>query len=579
MSLLKGKTAFLIAWAIATGGLAFSIYHDTKVEVSGEAVGAIEKVIGNVQVKPDAKIIWRDAFQGQLISFNDSISTGPSGEATINIKNTKPLRLGPNSVITLKSQSAGSKEITIDLSRGFLEAEKGNVGKNNSAISKGEVTSIQIRAGTSTYSLSAKNSELSLFKDSINGNAKVVGASGSIVLKEDGKTAGRALEQVSKSEKSDYRPLESSTVSEIDLSKDSSGLNSLMMITGSSKDGVIELKQPVALAPTPPPKKIQEPPKKPVIDTTVTINNDLVPRIIAPGNGSTGWIDQPLSTLGSQSIAVTIEPPKQPPTPGSLWRPFVGAVTPGALAPLAKVSIKEWFGAPELRQQTILINLAEAQGVLKANDGPEPQMEFAFKPGCEVSSTGSPQKTLGILHTVKFNSMQSLAQGAIRLGFDRWNQGAVTSVRWEKMGPTTHAITIKYPADLGRLNGLMQNGAFSLTKSAGIGSSPSIYLVRKREVIARLDGTPPPGGLGILRQLLGAELAFYGSAESYISGPVSFNDILNSTKDPSAKIYVLTFAGKTVGIDQEFIKDPAVQDFLKSGNATFFKGPIQKMAD
>lgn len=604
----SSKVLFLCGWTLGTGLLGLSLYKDNQPDKDlrnlgqTETVGAIEIMNGDVQVKPDARIIWRPGFEGQLLSNNDSISTGPNGQAIINIQNSKPLRLGPNSVITIRSRQDqnNNRDVIIDLTRGYLQAEKGTV-KNHKSLANHQASEIKIRSGNQTYAIGTnRNTEFALLRNDRDTNAQVLKSQGSVSLKSNNGSIASAIKPIAN--QSSFASIESQALEkhdrsfEINLEPENSRIQqnpaNLMLISPAlaNDTNVIELKPLMPLKEI----KVNEPKEKftPVLKQPEKLNlkfglaarvnlGDLskyIPQVTIPRPDSIGWVYQDANQIANITIPIRVRHPSVDLLSGFSWTPVIGGSKSASLGALSMESAEiTWRGSPIYQPQTIIANLSQASAIIQQAPNKSGSLALSIKPGAILQGPEGKKRTVfGKPQTIQLKAITSLGSGPIRVALDSWQTRPNKSqIHWGASGVKPISIILKSASDLPKLFPYMLPGRFQLYRTA-FSNNTGIFLVSKKKVIAKVEG--PIGGLANLhklRAILGSNFMYRGRGDDYIGGAEAYAAIKDKYK--ADKIYVLK-SGRFIGINQEFIKkNQAVKEFLKSDKAIFFRAPIQRI--
>lgn len=573
----KGRLIFLTIWSVITGGLVFSIIYEPPEQLGGPKIGIIQDAAGTVQVKPDAQILWRDAGKGFLLGYNDSISTGSASSTTINISNAKPITLGPNSVVTIRSSKGSKKELLIQLERGVLEAAKGKVAKNNQTLSGERVQNIKIRAGKSTFSLGGTNTELTIVKDKINSEAKVVKASGNITVRKKGSASLSKLGEIHVKGGDTKTNFKRSTSQgfEIDLKNKLEEASRKKLAAKTPLEP--EKKKPKKKKLKSVPQTRPEPPKVDLKKYSIVesaVAKKFVPEIVFPKREWVAWTQDSLEKVKRGKFTLNLTKPRNRPPALYAWAPAIIGLAQG------KFNSKEWVGRGALKAQKISINLAQAQDVATITQFPFQQLTISLRPGAHLINrqTKKREKAYGEPFRIRIRSLSALGTGQILLRFGKWDFNPISRrLLWEKPFDPVASIWLKSASDLFRIRGLIKPGKFSLSRPRLTPRGRGIYIVKNYNVIGQVKGMLKKEHLNRLRQKLEADFIFKGMANAYIGGLAQFN-AANAKGSLPDKIYILN-SGKFIAISQKFLKEnKSVQQFLDSNTAAFFRSPIKAIS-
>lgn len=166
----------------------YYLWEDYKNEVDPDQKEANKKSIGlltgkndNVKRKTDYSLYWNKIDQGEKVYNGDSIRTGASSFATIQLYNSTEVELSENSLITLQEQDQG---LNVKFKSGDMQTKSGNAS-----------VSIEVN---NTKLNPAQNSELKL-KTSADNKTEIIVQKGTATLKGvDNKTTELSKEKILK---------------------------------------------------------------------------------------------------------------------------------------------------------------------------------------------------------------------------------------------------------------------------------------------------------------------------------------------------------------------------------------------
>lgn len=576
MSENKVKIIFVMVWSLITGAIVTSILYEPNEQAIGENIAILENVSGTVQVKPDAKILWRDIDQGYIMSFNDKVSTGRNSRASINIKNFKTFTLGPDSLFTIRQPKGDKREILIDLERGFLETKTRPKSSNNRQIVSSPNTKITIRSGQKSYNLSGRGSDIAILKKKIGGEAKVVGAQGDITVRRKGSNSTERVEKIQRYEDVDFYLRDKASRFEVDLP---------VIPKEIEKVEEPELPLPKKVLPAKiemPKPRVPEPIEAPKMEFAMISEKSArkyIPSIHSPENGWIAWVKAPIQSVKNSSFTIRLAPPKSRPPKNISWIPIIAGVPQGKLSSLSQGAGIFWKGQSKIKSQKIKLMMSKAETILIERNRPFPEIRLKIRAGAMVKLKQQPQATMVLdesSQTLKIRSLNSIQSGSIRIHFREWDfRKSSRKLIWEKPFIKKTSISLKSIRDFKKISGLMKNGRFSLDRPNRSLSGHGIFLVRDHEIVAKVEGAlGSPENLSRLQKRLSCQFIYEGTANAYIGGLQEFRKMERQGKLPK-KIYILN-SGNFIGINQKFMKDnPSVQRFLNSNTSAFFRSPIK----
>ena len=594
-SMGNGKLIFFSVWVVLTTGLVSSIVIEPAQDGSGKSIGRIEEAVGSIQVKPDAKILWRDVSENHKIRIMDSISTGPDGSAVLNLSNSMPLKLGPNSTLTIRTSKRDQSELIVDLEKGLLEAAKNETSNKEKQGTGPSLKSITIKAGQQSFQLNSQSAELTILKDKTS-PTRVLRSTGVVKRNIQGRetslapvierqeeivsyrrqasrkklldiqafeTKGRTLELPD----ADPIELEEADI-RIDQEREALALAKIQMERAKkekeeNKKAAAESKKKKAL-------KFRQ--------TTMTKNQ--TPQLNLPNGSNIGWSWLPLNQLKQSRFRVQLVSPKELQRQFK-WTPFIEGVSPGNQGPSNKnAGFVKWEGKPTGRPQLVQINLADTSTIIQQGQAPFKNIKFQIRPGVslEIPDVGEPDKSYGRNSNITIYSLHSPPKVSMEVGFDLWSsQQSPKPIVWPKSSKGQSRIWLKNGGQLARLKGLLQSSAFSVNFVPRVPRGLGYMIVKNKEIIVKVSGrTGGESNIIRLTKLMGAEYAFKGMPESLIGGPAELERLTKAGKLPP-KIYILN-NGKTIAISPGFIKNNrSVQLFLKDHKSAFFSMPIRPL--
>ena len=591
----NGKLIFFSVWVVLTTGLVLSIVIEPARDGSGKSIGRIEEVDGSIQVKPDAKILWRDVSENHKIRIMDSISTGPDGSAVLNLSNSQPLKLGPNSTLTIRTSKRDQSELIVDLEKGLLEVEKNENPNKEKQGTGAPLKSLTIKAGQQSFQLNSQNAELAILKDKTS-PTKVLRSTGGIIQNLQGRdtTLTPVLEdqeaiesykrKSSRKKRVDVQGLPT-TGPTLELPEaDPVELEEADIRVDQEREALALAKIEMARA-----KKEEEEEKKAAAERKkktelkfrqATITKTQIPRLNLPNGSNIGWTWLPLNQLKQSRFRVQLVSPNELQR-GFKWTPFVEGISPGHQAPSNKnTGPIEWEGKPTIRPQLVQINLADTSTIIQLGQAPFKNIKFQIRAGVslEIPGVDEPDKSYGKNSNITIYSLHSPPKASMEVGFNLWSsQQSAKPIVWPKSSNGQSRIWLRNGDKLTRLKGLLQSSAFSINFVPRVPRGPGYMIVKNKAIIAKVSGrTGGESNIIRLTKLMGGDYAFKGMPESLIGGPKELERLTKAGKLPP-KIYILN-NGKTIAISPSFIKsNRSVQLFLNDHKSAFFSMPIRPL--
>ncbi|HVK60155.1 MAG TPA: hypothetical protein VM432_01345 [Bdellovibrionales bacterium] len=135
------------------------------------AVGKFSTSKNDVRRRVDAGLSWSTVYSKDIVYEGDSIFTGDSSEAAIQLDNGTVLKVDPKSLVVIRTK--GNK-LEIDLQYGSLQGKIGS----------GDDQAIVLTQNGQSQELSGQNSELRIVKDEKSVNTRVQIVSGEVKFKD-----------------------------------------------------------------------------------------------------------------------------------------------------------------------------------------------------------------------------------------------------------------------------------------------------------------------------------------------------------------------------------------------------------
>ena len=558
MSGIKGPILFVIAWVSVTSMIVASIVKKDKTEVKGEVVAVLEKAGKKVQLKPDAQILWRDVEAGQVMTYNDMISTSSDSFATINIKNAKTFVLGPDSIFTIRAPKGNKKNILIDLQKGYLEAKKEKVKKKNKNFKtenskKAEkIENITILGGGKEYTLSAKNAEFSIFKDKGQSDAKVLSASGEIKVKKKGEKKAVKLEKVvaKKDALLALRTVEKPKSFKIDLPE----------FTDASIQKKIE-------------KDNRD--RKFALFLSKNSSNNLLPVVVAPKSNWVGWSFEPLASVYNSKINVILSPNRNAKKPKD--RDWIPALF------YDKSKRKSWRGENAFKKQVIEVNLKDVdtfwEGRVQDKKFEEINVALSsvvfFSRGENPLKKVAPKKIKIALKSLANHKASSLKVSIKDWKFVRRSSGLI----WQKDFVPKSSIYLEKGTPLRAVYGLIHTGNFSIEEALNKDDKKKVHFVKRFRVVASIEGDyEKAANVSRLRRLLRADFAFEGRKRDFIGNYKAYQKLASSNVK-FKKLFVYN-NGAMVEVNKKFLEgSKALRKFLVGDRSAYFRSKARIVGD
>lgn len=122
----RARLLLIAIWALLTLAVGWALFSPgSGLQSNGKQVATLTATTNQVRLMPGGSILWGDAKKGQSLAYGDTLSTGPTSAATIQMSEGRVLTLGPNSMVSIEEEGQGNgrgPNIALSLLRGEVVA-------------------------------------------------------------------------------------------------------------------------------------------------------------------------------------------------------------------------------------------------------------------------------------------------------------------------------------------------------------------------------------------------------------------------------------------------------------------------